>query len=773
MAADGSHRPANWAPRIEDAALLRGEGRFMDDVRAENAAAGCFVRSPHACARITSIDTSAARVLPGVLAVVTAEDMRAAGARTITHPVPLIGRGGSQLIKPFRPALAEDRVMFVGQPVVLVVAETFEIAQDAAELVAIDYEPLPAVVDIGQAIAPGAPQLWPEAPGNVAIDFVAPVAQYDAQLQQVERQFASAAHVAEVVEINQRIVVASLETRGATASYDAAKDAYLLRVPSQGARMLRDQLAASLVIPPQKLRLLTGDVGGAFGMKTAAYPEYVAMLVAARQVGRPVHWMSTRAESFLSDNQARDTVTTARLALDAEGRFLALKVSAIAAVGAMLSSHGASIASNNFARCFPGMYHIPNIAVDVRCVFTNTVQMGPYRGAGRPEANYALERLVEAAAKVTGIDALTLRRRNFIPHEMLPYTSAVDAVFDSGDFEALLDKALKHADYHGFAARRARSQQAGRLRGIGVSCFLEHAGGMPGDEAGVRFPDRNTLVVALGMHPSGQGHASLYRRLAAARLGIAETSVVVHQGDTDLDIAGGASVASRSTTAAGSALVRTIELVIEKGRKIASKLMETSEADIEYADGMFWVAGTDRHLSLFEVAGRAVSLGDSLDTKGQATVPQTFPNGCHIAEVEIDPDTGVTTLAAYTAVDDCGNILDPVLVEGQVHGGIAQGVGQALWEEAIFERDSGQILTGSFMDYALPRAGDLPMFETAAHPVPCTTNPLGVKGTGEAGTTGALAAVMNAIADALPGAGARLDMPATPEKVWRACRSIS
>jgi len=336
MAADGSHRPANWAPRIEDAALLRGEGRFMDDVRAENAAAGCFVRSPHACARITSIDTSAARVLPGVLAVVTAEDMRAAGARTITHPVPLIGRGGSQLIKPFRPALAEDRVMFVGQPVVLVVAETFEIAQDAAELVAIDYEPLPAVVDIGQAIAPGAPQLWPEAPGNVAIDFVAPVAQYDAQLQQVERQFASAAHVAEVVEINQRIVVASLETRGATASYDAAKDAYLLRVPSQGARMLRDQLAASLVIPPQKLRLLTGDVGGAFGMKTAAYPEYVAMLVAARQVGRPVHWMSTRAESFLSDNQARDTVTTARLALDAEGRFLALKVSAIAAVGAML-----------------------------------------------------------------------------------------------------------------------------------------------------------------------------------------------------------------------------------------------------------------------------------------------------------------------------------------------------------------------------------------------------------------------------------------------------
>jgi aerobic carbon-monoxide dehydrogenase large subunit len=769
MAADGSHRPANWAPRIEDRALLRGEGRFMDDVHAKGAAACCFVRSPHACATIKSIDSTEARALPGVLAILTAEDVRAAGARTITHTVPLLGRGGSQAIKPFRPALAEDRVMFVGQPVVLVVAETLENAQDAADLVSIDYEPLPAVVHIEDAIAPGAPQLWPEAPGNVAFDFVAPAASYEAQLKQVEHQFASAAHIAEVTEINQRIVVASLETRGATASYNAAADKYLLRVPSQGARMLRDQLAASLVIPPQKMRLLTGDVGGAFGMKTAAYPEYVAMLVAAKQLGRPVHWMSTRGEAFQSDNQARDTITTARLALDAQGRFLALKVSAIAAVGAMLSSHGASIASNNFARCFPGMYHIPNIAVDVRCVFTNTVQMGPYRGAGRPEANFALERLVEAAAKVTGIDAITLRRRNFIPRRMMPYTSAVDAVFDTGDFEALLDKALKHADHAGFEKRRTLSRQHGKLRGIGVSCFLEHAGGMVGDEAGVRFPEKNALVVALAMHPSGQGHASLYRRLAAARLGIAETSVVVRQGDTDLDIAGGASVASRSTTATGSALVRTIELVIEKGRKLASRLLETSEADIEYGNGTFRVAGTDRNITLFEVAERAPALGESLDTKGQASVPQTFPNGCHVAEVEIDPDTGATALAAYTAVDDCGNILDPVLVEGQVHGGIAQGVGQALWEEAIFERDSGQLITGSFMDYTLPRADDLPMFETAPHPVPCTTNPLGVKGTGEAGTTGALAAVMNAIADAIPGAaGIAIDMPATPEKVWRA-----
>ncbi len=770
--ADGGHRPAGWAPRIEDQALLRGEGRFMDDVHAENAAAAYFLRSPHAHARIKSIDAAAARALPGVLAVVTAEDLKAAGAKTITYPVPVPGRGGTSLIAPYRPALAEGRAMHVGQPVVLVVAETLDIAQDAAELIVIDYEPLHAVADIKDAVAPGAVQLWPEAPGNVAIDFVAPQGSYDTQHQAVERAFAAAAHIVEVTEINQRIVVASMETRGGTASYDAAKDSYLLRAPSQGARMLRDQLAASLDLPLQRLRLLTGDVGGAFGMKTAAYPEYVALLVAAKHVGRPVHWTQSRAESFQSDNQARDTVTTVKLAIDTGGLFLALKVSAIAAVGAFLSSHGASIASNNFARCFPSMYHIPHIAVDVRCVFTNTVQMGPYRGAGRPEANYAMERLMEEAARVTGIDPVDLRRRNLIPGGMIPYATAVDTKFDSGDFEGVLDRALAYADYSGFATRRARSESQGKRRGLGISCFLEHAGGMPGDEAGVRFPGSNTLVVALGMHPSGQGHASLYRRLAGKLLGIDETSVVVHQGDTDLNIMGGASVASRSTTATGSALVRTVELVIEKGRKFASQLLEASEADIEYAQGMFRVAGTDRRLSLFEVAERAKTLNDTLDTKGQATVPQTFPNGCHIAEVEIDPETGFVTLAAYTAVDDCGNILDPVLVEGQIHGGIAQGVGQALWEEVIFERESAQLMTGSFMDYTMPRADDLPMIETASHPVPCTTNQLGVKGTGEAGTTGALAAVMNAIADAIPGpAGAALTMPATPEKVWRALRS--
>ena len=775
---DHDHRPADWLPRIEDHALLRGEARFTDDVGVAGQAAAAFLRSPHAFARIRSIDCSAATALPGVLAVLTARDMSAAGIGTLSHPVPLVGRGGARLVTPRRPALAEDRVLHVGQPVALVVAESLAAAQEAAEQIAVDYEPLPAVVDVADAARPEAPQLWPEAPGNLAIDWPGPQPQQEENLREVNRIFAGAHHIAGVRLVNQRIVVASLETRGATASYDPAADRYELRAPSQGVGMLRDQLVASMALRRDQLRVTTDDVGGAFGMKTAAYAEYPALLVAAKKIGRPVHWMSSRSEAFLSDNQARDNITEAELALDEDGRFLALRVRALANMGAFLSSHGAFIASSNFARCFPGMYDIPRIAVEVRCCFTNTVQIGPYRGAGRPEANYALERLVDAAARRTGIDRIVLRRRNLIAPGAMPYASAVGTRYDSGDFAAVLDKALALADVAGFAERRARSERAGRRRGLGVSCFLEHAGGQPGEDAALAFPGGGSLVLAMAAQASGQGHASLYRRLVAARLGISETQVLVRQGDTRLDLGSTATVASRSTSACGSAILRTIELVLEKGRRIAALLLEAAEADIAYDVGHFLVAGTDRRISLFAVAEQAAALrsggaiAESLDTKGRAEVPQTFPNGCHIAEVEIDPETGLVTLAGYAAVDDCGTMLDPVLVEGQVHGGIAQGIGQALCENAVFDRETGQLLAGSFMDYAMPRADMLPFFASAAHPVPCTTNPLGVKGTGEAGTTGALAAVMNAIADAIPGdAGASLDMPATPEKVWRACRA--
>jgi carbon-monoxide dehydrogenase large subunit len=746
-----SHKPADWKPRVEDAALLTGRGRFTDDVHAPNEAIACFVRSPHALATLRSIDTAAARALPGVLGVFTHEELAAFGAKTISHPVPVPG-----LIVPPRPALAEGQVVHVGQPVVMVVAETLAIAQDAAELVEIDYAPLAPVVTLDDAVAAG----------TVAVDWPGPHPEPAKNAEAVNRVFEQAAHTVSVSVVNQRIVVASMETRGGTASYDAANDRWLLRAPSQGVRMLRDQLAASLGLTTEQLRLVTDDVGGAFGMKTAAYPEYVAMLVAARQIGRPVHWMSTRAESFLSDNQARDTITKADLALDAEGRFLALRVAAVAAVGAFLSSHGASIATGNFARCFPGMYLIPHIDVRVKCVFTNTVQLGPYRGAGRPEANYALERLVDAAAEATGIDRIELRRRNLLSRAQIPYATAVGTRYDSGDFEAVLDKALAAADVAGFAARRAKAERAGKKRGLGISCFLEHAGGMPGDETAIVFPGDNTLVVRLAMHGSGQGHPTLYRRLAAERLGIDDARISTRQGDSDFGLVGMAAVASRSTTTAGSALVKTVELVLEKGKRIAGQLLEAAEADIDYAAGFFSVAGTDRRIGLFEVARRAGEIGETLDTKGRAEVPQTFPNGCHVAEVEIDPDTGVVELLAYIAIDDCGVILDPVMVEGQVQGGIAQGVGQALCEDAVYDRD-GQLLAGSFMDYAMPRADMLPNFTSIAHPVPCTTNPLGVKGTGEAGTTGALAAIMNAVSDALP--GTHIDMPATPEKIWRAC----
>ncbi|MFI4987034.1 MAG: xanthine dehydrogenase family protein molybdopterin-binding subunit [Alphaproteobacteria bacterium] len=762
-----------WPGRVEDAALLAGAGRFTDDLRLPGEAFAVFVRSPHAAARIRAIEVAAARAAAGVLAVLTGADMAAAGAGNVSQLRPFPGRDGAPLKVPHRPALATDRVHHVGQPVALVIAESEACALDAAELVAIDYDVEPAVVDVRDATLPGAALIWPEAPGNIAIDWSSGSAESD---REVERSFAAAAHTARVSLVNQRIVVASLEPRGAIAAYDASADSLTLHAGSQGAQVLRDQLAAALGLPQAKLRVVTGDVGGGFGMKTGAYPEYVALLVAARQLGRPVRWASSRSEAFVSDNQARDSVMEAQLALDAGGRFLALRVSALANMGAFLTAHGAYIATANFARCFPIVYHVPHIAVAVSCVFTNTLPTGPYRGAGRPEANYAMERLVEEAARVTGIDRIELRRRNMIAPAMMPYRTAVGATFDSGEFAAILEEAMRQADYAGFAARQRTSGAAGKRRGIGVSCFLEHAGGAPTEPAEIAFPGDGGVRVALAVQAIGQSHATVFRRLAARLLGIPESTVALAQGDTRLGLTGMGTVASRSATVAGTAIHQAAGRVIAKGRQVAALALEVGEQDIEYADGTFTVAGTDRRISLFAAAARAVELkargeiAETLDSRETAQVPQTFPNGCHIAEVEIDPETGVATLAAYIAVDDCGVALDPVIVEGQIQGGIAQGVGQALLEHAVYDRESGQLLAGSFMDYAMPRADDLPALAGGLHPVPCRTNPLGVKGVGEAGTTGALAAVMNAIADALP-PGAVLDMPATPEAIWRACRA--
>ena len=776
MTAD-TQKGAAHHPRVEDERLLRGLGRFTDDAEPQDGAYAAFVRSPHAFARIVSVDIGEARRAPGVLAVLTAADMDGVG--NISRHPPMTGRGGAKLVQTNRPALAGDRVLHVGQPVAAIVAETRNQAQDAAELVAVEYAPLEPVIEVRDAVRPDAPQLWPEAPGNIALDWPGPVPDDGAQAREVEQAVATAAHVARVTAVNQRIMVATMEPRGASASHDPASDSYTLRVCSQGVGPLRDALALAMGLEREQLRVLTDDVGGAFGMKTSVYPEYPVLLVAARRIGRPVHWLAGRSESFLSDNQARDTVTEAELALDQNGRFRALRIRHLAGVGGFLGALGAHIQTNNFSRCFPGMYDVPRVSVEVRCVFTNTVPLGPYRGAGRPEANYVLERVVDEAARISGIDPVKLRRRNLIRRSAIPYKTAVGTVYDSGDFPPILEKALQLSDYAGFRARRREAAKRGKYLGLGISCFLEHSGGAPTEGASLKFPGDRTVMLGLGVQSTGQSHATVFPRLAAERLGISPECVRHQHGDTNLDINGFASVASRSAMMVSGAVVRVVDKVLEKGRKVAATLLETAEADIAYRDGAFEVIGTDRRLSLFEVADKAAEMAsrglisEGLDTKVSLDTPQAFPNGCHIAEVEIDRDTGQVALVSYVAVDDCGTVLDPIIVHGQIHGGLAQGLGQALFEQAVYD-SSGQLVTGSFMDYAMPRADDMPDIRDDNHPVPATTNPLGVKGVGEAGTIGSLAAIMNAVADAIPGgAGARLDMPATPEKVWRACRDAA
>jgi carbon-monoxide dehydrogenase large subunit len=756
-------------PRIEDDALVRGIGRFMDDPRLPNTAYAAFVRSPHAHARITSVDTDEARRAKKVLAVLTAEDMKAANVGSVSRHPPVPGRGGAKMIMPFRPSLAGEKVMHVGDPVAMVVAETIAAAQDAADLVRVDYEELPAVIDLRDAMK-GDTQLYPEAPGNLCVDWPGPVPEVQNE-REVAEIIAKAPHVAKVSVTNQRMVVASMETRGATGVYDKANDGYTLYVCSQSADSLRNLSAAVMGVPNEKLRVITQDVGGAFGMKTPPYPEYPALLIAARQLGRPVQWQSTRSEAFVTDTQARDTITEAELAIDEKGKFLALRVRHLCNQGAYVSTAGVGINTNNFARCLPGMYRIPKVEASVACYFSNTIPIGPYRGAGRPEANYALERVVEEAARITGIDPVRLRKKNLIPPSAMPFKTPINT-YDSGDFPAIVDRALELADFDNFNKRRRESSKRKKLRGIGVSCMLEHAGAMPMEQASVSFPGGDQLVLGCNVQSTGQGHATVFPRLLANKLGIDAGKIQHRHGDTALGITGFASVGSRSAMCAGSAIVHTADVMLTKGKKVASALLEASEADIQYRNGNFEVVGTDRKISLFDTAKRAKEIGESLDTKEKTETPLTFPNGCHIAEVEIDPETGAVDLVTYTAVDDPGVMLDAMIVEGQVQGSIANGLGQALTENAVYDSESGQLVAGSFMDYGMPRAHHMPAeLREAVHSVPATSNPLGVKGTGEAGTTAAIAAVMNAISNAIPnGAADHMEMPATPAKVWEACQ---
>ena len=761
--------------RVEDDPLVRGLGRYAADVPMPNQAYAYFVRSPHAFARIVRIDTEAARAAKGVVGLLTAKDMDGVGNVGRHPPVP--GRNGTKLVMPIRPALAGERVMHIGEPVAMVVAETQQAAQDAAELVTVEYEELTPVVDGRAALKPDAPQLWPDAPGNVALDWAGIAADPAANATEVDRIIASAKYVARVSMMNQRMMVNSMEPRGATASYDAAADVYTMRACSQSAGAMRENILGIMGLPKERVRVITEDVGGAFGLKTGAYPENIAIMVGAKKLGRPIHWMSTRSEAFLSDNQARDIYSDVELALDEKGKFLALRVRNVGNLGAYVGSVGANIPTFNFTRCLPGMYDIRHIDVATRCAFTNTIPTAPYRGAGRPEASYVIERVVDEAARVTGIDPIKLRRRNLIKAKAMPYKTAVGTTYDSGDFEPILDKALVLADYDGFKQRRRESQKRKKYRGFGICCMLEHAGGAPTESALLTFPGNETLLLSLNVQNTGQGHATVFPRLIAERLGIPMEKIPHRHGDSSLEIPGFASVGSRSAMTVGHSLVKAIDTILAKGKPIAAAMLEAGETDIVYKDGRFEVVGTDRRVTLFEVASHAAALkkrgeiAEDLDTKTTTETPLTFPNGVHIAEVEIDPETGHMTIPAYTAVDDCGKALDHMIVEGQLHGSVAAGLGQALMETIVYDSGSGQLVTGSFMDYAMPRADDMPPLRDAMHNVPATTNPLGVKGVGEAGTTAAISAVMNAVADAIPGrAGAHLNMPASAQRLWEACQ---
>jgi carbon-monoxide dehydrogenase large subunit len=761
--------------RVEDNVLVRGHGRYAADAPLPNQAYAYFVRSPHAFARIVSVDTAAALKAPGVVGVLTAKDMDGTGNLGRHPPVP--GRGGKGLVIPHRPALAAERVVHIGEPVAMVVAESAAAAQDAAELVAVEYEEMTPVTDARAALRDGAPQVWPQAPGNLAVDWPGPNPDPDSNAKKVDEIFASAKHVARVAFMNQRMVGNCMEPRGATASYDAATDSYFTRTCSQGAGAMREGIMAIMSLPKERVRVITEDVGGAFGIKTGPYPENIAILVGAKKLGRPIHWMSTRSEVFLTDNQARDIYSEAELALDEKGKFLALRVRNVGNLGAYVGPVGANIPTMNFTRCLPGMYDIKHMDVSAKCAFTNTIPTAPYRGAGRPEASYILERVVDEAARVTGIDPAKLRRRNLIKKSAMPYKTAVGTTYDSGDFEPILDQALALADYEGFKKRRRESQKRGKYRGFGICCLLEHSGGAPLESAKLSFPGNGTLLLTLNVQNTGQGHATVFPRVIAEKLGIPADKIPHAHGDSSNELPGYASVGSRSAMTAGHSIVKAMDTILEKGKPIAAAMLETGEADIVYKNGNFEVVGTDRRVTLFEVAGRAADMKnrgeivEDLDTKSTTETPLAYPNGVHTTEVEIDPDTGRMTIATYTAVDDCGRALDHMIVQGQLHGSVAAGLGQVLMENTVYDAGSGQLVTGSFMDYAMPRAEDMPPLRDALYDVPATTNPLGVKGVGEAGTTAAISAVMNAVADAIPGgAGNDLDMPATAQRLWEACQ---
>ena len=759
--------------RREDQRLLTGEGRFADDFNGLGQAHAAFVRSPHAHADVLAIDAAPAKAVAGVLAVFTGHDLAADGVGGIPTLIAERGgnirsRDGSPFAEPTWLALATDRVRHVGEPIAMVVATTPAQARDGAEAVVVRYAARPAVVDAVAALGDGAPQLHAVATRNRVYDWEC------GDAAATDRAFASAAYVTRLTLVDNRLITCFMEPRAAFAAWDAATGRYTIHASLQSVHQLAANLARILGVARDRVRCITGDVGGGFGSKIQPYPEYVALAWAARRLGRPVKWASSRSEGFVTDAQSRDHRLTGELALDADGRITGLRVHSIQNLGAYVATGMPMSIILNMERMVSGVYAIPAIHLRLEGAVTNTVPINVYRGVGRLECVYTVERLIERAARETGRDPAAFRRANMV--RAFPYRTATGAVYDSGDYVARLDEAIEQADAEGFAARRAESAKRGKLRGLGLGPYVEGTGGVPQEFAEVRVLPAGIVEVPMGSQSQGQGHETVFAQVVAERLGVPFETVSIVQGDTDRVARGVGTFASRSMVRGGSAAVEASDAVVATGKPMAAHLLEAATADIEYRDGAFRVVGTDRSIGLFEVA-RAVTGGQlpaALGTTlGAATWHENpafaFANGCEVCELEVDPETGAVTIVAWTMVDDSGRSVNPMIVHGQQHGSVAQGIGQALIERCVFDSTTGQLLSGSLLDYAIPRADDLPSITVVSRDVPSPTNPLGVKGAGEGGTVGAPGAVINAILDALAPLGVtHIDMPATPERVWRA-----
>ncbi len=775
--------------RREDDRFLTGRGHYTDDISLPGQTWACFVRSPHAHARIRSIDTGTARSAPGVVGVFTGEDLAADQIGGLPCGWQMTDRNGEPMKEPPHPPLAQGKVRYVGDHVAVVIAEDPYQAREAAELVAVDYEPLEAVVGIEDALRPDAARIHDDLDDNVC--YIWDLGQKD----ETDAAFQRADHVTRLDLVNNRLIPNAIEPRAALASYSPADDAYTLYTTSQNPHVIRLLMSAFVLnVPEHKVRVVSPDVGGGFGSKIFHYAEEAVVTWASRKLRRPVKWTAERAESFLCDAHGRDHVTRAELALDRDGRFLGMRVATKANLGAYLSTFAPSVPSILYGTLLAGQYRTPAIHCEVTAVFTNTAPVDAYRGAGRPEATYVVERLVNAAARETGIDPAEIRRRNFIPRDAFPYDTPVGLSYDTGDYEATLDAAMKQARVDTFEQRRQEALKRGRYRGLGYSTYIEACGLAPSAMAGalgaraglyeageVRFHPTGSVTVFTGSHSHGQGHETTFAQVVSERLGIPIENVDVVHGDTDRIPFGMGTYGSRSIAVGGSAIVKALDKIVDKGRKIAAHQLEASEDDIEYDGGIYRVSGTDKQMAMAEVAFSAYvphnypleTLEPGLDESAFYDPTNfTYPAGSHICEVEVDPETGRVEVVNFVAVDDFGNVINPMIVEGQVHGGLAQGIGQALLEACQYDPESGQLLTGSYMDYAMPRAHDLPSFQVDTRCTPCTSNPLGVKGCGEAGAIGAPPAVIDAIIDALTPLGVTdMVMPATPARVWRAIQA--